>query len=63
MFEDNVDIALDYLAWLSRSTLELIESRHGAGPRAAGVLHDPDGVASAGTSEFGGSERSRTLIA
>ena len=31
MFEDNVDIALDYLAWLSRSTLELIESRLGSG--------------------------------
>jgi hypothetical protein len=31
MFEDNVDIALDYLAWLSRGTLELIESRLGPG--------------------------------
>ena len=31
MFEDNVDIALDYLAWLSRSTLELIETRLGPG--------------------------------
>ena len=31
MFEDNVDIALDYLAWLSRSTLELIESMLGPG--------------------------------
>jgi CRP-like cAMP-binding protein len=31
MFEDNVDIALDYLAWLSRSTLALIESRLGPG--------------------------------
>ena len=31
MFEDNVDMALDCLAWLSRSTLELIESRLGPG--------------------------------
>jgi CRP-like cAMP-binding protein len=31
MFEDNVDIALDYLAWLSRHTLALIETTHGPG--------------------------------
>ncbi len=31
MFEDNVDIALDYLAWLSRCTLELIETGLGPG--------------------------------
>jgi hypothetical protein len=47
MFEDNVDIARDYLAWLSRSSLELIETRLGHGPRAAGVLHEADRVESA----------------
>jgi CRP-like cAMP-binding protein len=31
MFEDNVDIALDYLAWLSRRTLALIETTLGPG--------------------------------
>jgi len=38
MFEDNVDIALDYLAWLSRSTLELIESRLGPGRELLGFF-------------------------
>ena len=31
LFEDNVDIALDYLAWLNRTTLELIEAAMGPG--------------------------------
>jgi CRP-like cAMP-binding protein len=31
MFEDNVEIALDYLAWLSRHSLELIEATLGPG--------------------------------
>jgi CRP-like cAMP-binding protein len=32
LFEDNVDVALDYLAWVSRSTLALIERDLGPGP-------------------------------
>lgn len=31
LFEDNVDVALDYLAWVSRTTLELIEASLGPG--------------------------------
>ena len=31
LFEDNVDVALDYLAWVSRTTLELIERELGPG--------------------------------
>jgi CRP-like cAMP-binding protein len=31
LFEDNVDIALDYLAWVNRTTLELIEAAMGPG--------------------------------
>jgi hypothetical protein len=31
LFEDNTDVALDYLAWVSRSTLELIERELGPG--------------------------------
>jgi CRP-like cAMP-binding protein len=32
LFEDNVDVALDYLAWVSRTTLGLLESTLGPGP-------------------------------
>jgi CRP-like cAMP-binding protein len=32
VFEDNVDVALDYLAWVSRTTLDLIEGALGPGP-------------------------------
>jgi hypothetical protein len=31
LFEDNVDVALDYLAWVSRTTLDLIERELGPG--------------------------------
>jgi CRP-like cAMP-binding protein len=31
LFEDNTDVALDYLAWVSRTTLELIERELGPG--------------------------------
>ena len=31
LFEDNVDVALDYLAWVSRSTLALLERELGPG--------------------------------
>jgi CRP-like cAMP-binding protein len=31
LFEDNVDLALDYLAWVSRTTLDLIERELGPG--------------------------------
>ena len=32
LFEDNTDVALDYLAWLSRTTLDFIEQELGPGP-------------------------------
>ena len=32
LFEDDVDVALDYLAWLSRTTLDRIEEALGPGP-------------------------------
>jgi CRP-like cAMP-binding protein len=55
MFEDNVEIALDYLAWLSRRSLELIETNFGPGgelleffaTRGAYPLPDPGGRAPA----------------
>jgi CRP-like cAMP-binding protein len=57
MFEDNVEIALDYLAWLSRSTLELIETRLGPGRElleffttlGASLVPDPEGRAEGST--------------
>jgi CRP-like cAMP-binding protein len=55
MFEDNVEIALDYLAWLSRRSLELIETTLGPGrelleffaTQGAAPVSDPESEAGA----------------
>ena len=63
MFEDNVDIALDYLAWLSRSTLELIESRLGPGGELLEFFTTQTASPPPETASHGASGRPRPLIA
>jgi hypothetical protein len=39
VFEDNVEMAMDFLAWVSSDALNLIETTFGPGPRTARFLH------------------------
>ena len=38
VFEDNVEMAMDFLAWVSGDTLNLIETTHGPGPELLAFL-------------------------
>jgi CRP-like cAMP-binding protein len=38
VFEDNIEMAMDFLAWISGDTLNLIETHHGPGPELLAFL-------------------------